>query len=65
MGNLIISGEAGESIQRLLDELRSQCGSRCVFLSDMEGRIVSSSGNPGDIQLETVSVLLGGSILLL
>jgi hypothetical protein len=62
---MILSDEGHRQVSLLLDELRSNSGSRSIFLSDIEGHVLACSGNPGDLNVTTLIALLGGSIATL
>jgi two-component system, NarL family, response regulator DesR len=62
---LVLTEEDYRGLNRVLEKLKSDVGARCVFLADGEGRYIARIGNVGNLPLERIASLLGGSIATL
>jgi predicted regulator of Ras-like GTPase activity (Roadblock/LC7/MglB family) len=59
--NLALSDGQHRQIGHLLDQLRRDVSARCLFLTNVKGKIVARSGNVERMPLEEIASLLGGS----
>lgn len=54
-----------EESQKMMDQLLRETNSRCIVLSDTDGRLLLKSGNTQDMPIDEVAALLGGGIATL
>lgn len=54
-----------QEIDRLLVNLRKDVSARCIFLADVQGRIISDSGDTNQLPKEELATVLGDSITTL
>jgi CheY-like chemotaxis protein/predicted regulator of Ras-like GTPase activity (Roadblock/LC7/MglB family) len=59
---LVFSNERYQQISVLIDQLRSDVGASCIFLTDTSGQLVAQNGATGEISIENIASLLGGGM---
>lgn len=64
-GILILSDERYRQVNGLLDQLQCDIGARCIFLTDADGHFFARIGDLGDLPLEQIASLVGGSVATL
>lgn len=62
---LVLSDEQYRQINQSLEQLRSDVGARCVFLTNAEGRTIARTGDTEQLPVEQIASLLGGGIATL
>lgn len=61
-GLLVLSGERFEQLFTMIDQLRSELGSHVGVLSDTAGRILVRAGSNEEMDLSSITALLGGTM---
>ena len=62
MGKHCISSQHYRDVQQVLDNLRNEVGACCIFLIDVMGNVVCSSGEQTTLPIHEINALLGSSI---
>jgi DNA-binding response OmpR family regulator len=60
-GLLVLSDQSFEAISKELNSLRVDIGARCIFLSDMQGQLLTQVGDIQKLDTVTLITLLGSS----
>ncbi len=62
---LILSDEKYKELSQILEQLGREVGTRCSFLTDANGNIVTKTGYTENLAIENIATLLGGGIATL
>lgn len=60
--SLVMFEEEFQEISVVIDKLLKESNSKCVFLVDRDGQLISSSGETGDIDTTSLASLTAGNI---
>jgi CheY-like chemotaxis protein len=64
-GVRMITAEQYTNARTLMEQLRLETGSRCIFMTDLSGQIIAQTGDMKLPNHEEISSLLGGSVAAL
>ena len=64
-GLLILSDERYQKITVALEQLQADIGGRCIILTDINGSVITNTGDVSSVPLEEISSLLSGGMATL